>query len=335
MFCGLAKNAKGRPIGTPHGCMKKGIGIGMMIEQEKARQLGAIPPQVNNPIAIRQQMPEFNIINDDDMQNRLDLQGNFDLDMGFNIQPVVPNLRQQMRDAELARVQGELSEINNIEKINEILKRAIEYSKIVSLESIEKLQSDIKLVNDLFDNEPNDNKEESYLDVTRKLIKLLNDSLDKFYDSDEDEDDGVGYNLQEVPKPPVTKGVLNLRSKIKTLKKKKESKMLKNELEKIESAMELKQLLEDSEEAVDNPKFVERGLITNFREENEQLKRAFRVAKKKNQPFNLRFDMDSMTEQIKVFKERFPKEKKLLVVLQKMKSAIKQEEKKRESYKPK
>jgi len=247
MFCGLAKNAKGRPIGTPNGCMKKGIGIGMMIEQEKARELGAIPQQVNNPIAIRQQMPEFNIINDDDMQNRLDLQGNFNLDMGFNIQPVVPNLRQQMRDAELARVLGELSEM----------------------------------------------------------------------------------------KPLVTKGVLNLRSKIKTLKKKKESKKLKNELEKIESAMELKQLLEDSEEAVDNPKYVERGIINNFREENEQLKSAFRVAKKNNQPFNLRFDMDSMTEQIKVFKQRFPKEKKLLVVLQKMKSAINQEEKKRESYKPK
>ena len=44
-------------------------------------------------------------------------------------------------------------------------------------------------------------------------------------------------------KPTTTKGVLNLRSKISNLKKKKEAKSLKKELEKIDTAMELKQVI--------------------------------------------------------------------------------------------
>ena len=251
MFCGLRKNANGRPIGTPNACLKRGIGIGMMIEQQKATNLGAIPQQENNPIGINQQMPAFNIIDDNDMRDRFDLLGNFDIanPVGYNLQPVpvAPDLRNQMRDAELSRVTNELANI----------------------------------------------------------------------------------------KPEPTKGVKNLRSKISNLKKKKEAKSLKKELEKIETAMELKQLLEESEEAVDNPLQVQRGITDKFKEENEQLKKAFRIAKKNNQPFNLRFDIDNMLEQIAVYKKRFPKAKKELQRLQKMKSVIKQEEAKRDKYQPK
>ena len=115
MFCGLRKNANGRPIGTPNACLKRGIGIGMMIEQQKATNLGAIPQQENNPIGINQQMPAFNIIDDNDMRNRFDLLGNFDIanPVGYNLQPVpvAPDLRNQMRDAELSRVTNELANI--------------------------------------------------------------------------------------------------------------------------------------------------------------------------------------------------------------------------------
>ena len=118
---------------------------------------------------INQQMPEFNIIDDNDMQDRLDLFGNFDIGnpVGYNLQPVpvAPDL--------------------NIYKAKTISDYVLKNLKI-------------------------------------EITKI---------------------------KPTTTKGVLNLRSKISNLKKKKEAKSFKKELEKIDTAMELKQLLEDSEEA--------------------------------------------------------------------------------------
>jgi hypothetical protein len=338
MFCGLRKNANGRRMGTPNACMKRGMGIGMMIEQQKAANLGMIPQQVNNPIGINQQMPEFNIVDDNDMRDRLDLEGNFDIvnplgynnQVGYNLQPVpvAPDLRNQMRDAELSRVNNELANEDNILKANTILENVLKKLKIeiTKINLLNILDNAIEELEILYGIEKNPQKKEKIDDISTEIEKLYT-SLNINTKGDNEIIIGI--------KPETTKGVKNLRSKISNLKKKKEAKSLKKELEKIETAMELKKMLEDSEEALDNPLQVQRGITNNFREENEQLKKAFRIAKKNNQPYTLRFDIDNMLEQIAVFKKRFPTEKKLLVVLQKMKSVIKQEEAKRDKYQPK
>ncbi|MFT6497684.1 MAG: hypothetical protein ACJATM_001307 [Alphaproteobacteria bacterium] len=332
MFCGLRKNAKGRPMGTPNACMKRGMGIGMMIQQQKAANLGMIPQQENNPIGINQQMPEFNIVDDNDMRDRFDLLGNFDISnpVGYNLQPVpvAPDLRNQMRDAELARVTNELANEDNLLKANNILENVLKKLKIqmTKINLLNILDNAIEELEILYGIEKNPQKKEKIDDISTEIEKLYT-SLNINTKGDNEIIIGI--------KPEQTKGVKNLRSKISNLKKKKEAKSLKKELEKIETAMELKKMLEDSEEALDNPLQVQRGITNNFREENEQLKKAFRIAKKNNQPYNLRFDIDNMLEQIAVFKKRFPTEKKLLVVLQKMKSVIKQEEAKRDKYQPK
>ena len=328
MFCGLRKNAKGRPMGTPNACLKRGMGIGMMIQQQKATNLGAIPQQENNPIGINQQMPEFNIINDNDMRDRFDLLGNFDIanPVGYNLQPVpvAPDLRNQMRDAELSRVNNELANQDNLLKANNILANVLKNLKIqmTKINLLNILDNAVEELEKLYDIEKNPQKKKQIDDISTEIEKLYT-SLNANAKSDNEIIIGI--------KPEPTK----LRSKISNLKKKKEAKSLKKELEKIETAMELKQLLEESEEAVDNPFKVQDAITMKFREENEVLKRAFRIAKKNNQPFNLRFDIDNMLEQIAVYKKRFPKAKKELQRLQKMKSVIKQEEAKRDSYKPK
>ena len=306
MFCGLRKNANGRPIGTPNACLKRGIGIGMMIQQQKATNLGAIPQQENNPIGINQQMPEFNIINDNDMRDRFDLLGNFDIanPVGYNLQPVpvAPDLRNQMRDAELSRVNNELANEDNILKANTILENVLKKLKIeiTKINLLNILDNAIEELEILYGIEKNPQKKEEIDDISTEIEKLYT-SLN--IDTKADNEIIIGI------KPEPTKGVMNLRSKISNLKKKK---AMKN-----------------------NPREFQRGITDKFKEENDQLKKAFRIAKKNNQPYTLRFDIDNMLEEIAIFKKRFPTEKKLLVVLQKLKSVIKQEEAKRDKYQPK